>query len=44
MQEWIHVVWLVLGENVHRYIDTVRDTLVVEHLPGGIVVGGDCRG
>lgn len=42
MHEWVHVIRLVLGKDIHGYADTVGDTLVVQHFPGRVVVSGDC--
>ena len=39
VDEGIHVVRLVLGEDIHWNTDTVCDTLVVEKFPCRIVVG-----
>lgn len=41
VDEGVHVVGLVLGEDIHGNVDAAGDALVGEYLVGRIVVGGD---
>ena len=41
MQEGVHVVGLVLGEDVHGDVLALRDAWVGEDLVGWVLIGGD---
>lgn len=43
MDEWVHIVWLVLVQEIHIDVVSLTDTVAIQDLIGGVVVRGDER-